>query len=65
MTIKNYDSIKRHFFDFVNRFFLVKKSKIYVTNLMSFFIKKPSLMNDLNLIYAYLYEPLFSFFHKI
>jgi len=50
MTIKNYDSIKRHFFDFVNRFFLVKKSKIYVTNLMSFFIKKPSLIYDLNLI---------------
>jgi len=28
MTIKNYDSIKRHFFDFVNRFFLVKKAKL-------------------------------------
>jgi len=40
MTNKYYILIKRHFFDFVNRFFLVKKSKINVTNLLSICIKK-------------------------
>jgi len=40
MTNKNYILIKRHFFDFVNRFFLVKNNKIYATNLLRICIKK-------------------------